>query len=585
MADDQNDGRKDYHKGPPPWTKLFSAFKIALDPRKLLLAGAGLLVMSVGWYVLAIIFFGSYSNKPEWKDFKDRLEPGASDEARDAVWKDFKRARHRWYLLYEMAGTPPVVEKEVEGKKEKVHEVRYVKEDATDAAIKRGDSLDEFLNKVKNPNADATTPPIYKPYGLLRTMPWFEDRGRNPYLLAKDYIALGELPVGDGTRGFTGWLLHDQVPVLLEPLFKFFRPIGYLFDAEAGFLNRLYLLLVILWSLATWAFFGGAITRIASVQIARSNERVSLKEAVKFVGARYKSYLTAPLIPLLFLFGLAFVLFIFGLFETYLFGLGDVVGTLLWPIALLIGLVMAVVVVGLVGWPLMYSTISAEGSDSFDAISRSYSYVYQAPWQYIWYGLVALAYGAALVFFVGFMGSLLVYMAKWGVTLAPSTASREPSYLFQYAPTSFGWRELLLQNSPNVKTDFEVTGLGKPRYPTEVKFDEKTYSDAPSNKIGAFILSVWLYLLFLLVIGFGYSYFWTASTIIYMLMRQKVDETPMDEIHLEEEPEQPFPPPAPAPAPAAADAPKTAPAPLQMVDSPQLRPPAPAPAEEPKPPV
>src|SRR5207253_8447687 len=84
-----------------------------------------------------------------------------------------------------------------------------------------------------------------------------------------------------------------------------------------------------------------------------------------------------------------------------------------WPLVLLAGIIMAVILVGLVGWPMMYTTISAEGSDSFDALSRSYSYVYQCPWHYLWYSLVAIAYGAVLVFFVGFMGSLMVYLGQW----------------------------------------------------------------------------------------------------------------------------------------------------------------------------
>src|SRR5262249_32644383 len=160
----------------------------------------------------------------------------------------------------------------------------------------------------------------------------------------------------EGDRGFVGWLLTSQLPVLLEPLVKFFQPIIYMFDPAAGFWNRIYLLLLILWSMATWAIFGGAITRIASVQIARPNERISLVEALKFVLARYKSYLTAPLFPLLFLFVLTLVLLVFGLLEAWTFAVGDIVFPILWPMVLLFGLIMAVVVVGLVGWPLMYAT-------------------------------------------------------------------------------------------------------------------------------------------------------------------------------------------------------------------------------------
>ena len=128
---------------------------------------------------------------------------------------------------------------------------------------------------------------------------------------------------------------------------------------------------------------------------------------------------------------------------------------------LLIGLVMALSLVGLaVGWPLMAPTISAEGTDSWEALSRSFSYVFQRPWHYLWYGLVAVAYGAVVIFFIGFMGSFIVYLSKWGVSKTPwiETAGREPSFLFIYSPTSFGWRDLLLANA-----QYEGRGGGQGR--------------------------------------------------------------------------------------------------------------------------
>src|SRR5207244_1873113 len=120
---------------------------------------------------------------------------------------------------------------------------------------------------------------------------------------------------------------------------------------------------------------------------------------------------------------------------------------LLWWLMLIFGLLMAVGLVGLIGWPLMSSTISTEGTDSWEAVSRSYSYVFQAPWYYAWSGVVALAYGAVIVFFVVFMGSFAIYLSKWGVSQTPfiKMANREPSYLFAYSPQSFGWRELMLK--------------------------------------------------------------------------------------------------------------------------------------------
>ena len=101
----------------------------------------------------------------------------------------------------------------------------------------------------------------------------------------------------------------------------------------------------------------------------------------------------------------------------------------------------------------------------------------------------------------------------------------------------------------------------------------------PWNYIGAFLVSVWLYVLFLMVVGFGYSYFWSASTIIYILMRRNVDDTELDEVYLEQtEPEVPYPTPPPpnVPAPTTAVAPGAKPGGtnLTLVEPPTLRPPA-----------
>ena len=97
------------------------------------------------------------------------------------------------------------------------------------------------------------------------------------------------------------------------------------------------------------------------------------------------------------------------------------------------------------------------------------------------------------------------------------------------------------------------------------------------HKAGAGMVSFWVTLVFMLALGFGYSYFWTASSMIYLLMRKKVDETEIDEVYVEEELDEP-PPETPVQAPAPAPA-----APVSMpVDAPTLRA-APAPAPTPPP--
>ncbi len=313
------------------------------------------------------------------------------------------------------------------------------------------------------------------------------------------------------------------------------------------------------------------------MQIAR-NEKIPLREALIFAKDHFISFFAAPAFPLLLLAILIICLWLFGWVEGLIPIFGDIfIAGLLWPIVLVVGLIMAVVLVGLVGWPLMNPTISVEGSDSFDALSRSYSYVYQAIWHYLWYGVVAVAYGMALVFFVGLMGSLIVFLGDWAVSLTPGLGSanpandREPAYLFMYAPTSFGWRDLLIHNSRFVEPVHTLTPTGLPI----VHYEFTTqYLDTMHwyNRVGAWMVAIWIGAFFLLVVGFGYSYFWTAATIIYFLMRRQVDDTDMDEVHLEEEEAlEPFARPA---SPAAAAAPPSAKSDkvsLSVVEPPPLR--------------
>lgn len=504
MAEEKVETREFNLRQAFPWTELFRSFQVALDPKKLLLAAAGILAMSIGWWALAWAF------RYDQPKADTNVMAGDTAEAQQAR-KDFQRDLANWKLMNEATG----------------------------------------------------------PNGKLSTLPWWEDRGRNPY----------KMVTGQGNEPWLDWLLTKQLPTLIEPLRKFLYPVIYLLHPDTGSWNRFYFLLVTLWTLAVWGLFGGAITRMASVQVAR-NEKVGMMEAVRFVWTRYLSFLSAPLFPLLFVVFVVVMLCVFGLFFMIPL-VGDIlVAGLGYPLVLLAGIAMAVVLVGLVGWPMMYATISAEGSDSFDAISRSYSYVYQSPWNYIWYALVALAYGAVVMFFVGFMGSLVVYLGKWGISATPfiTMADRDPAFLYVFAPESFEWRSLLLEGA-QVGGE-SVVQNGQVVQPV---LDKYIGTLTWYNYVGAVLVGAWLYLTFLMVLGFGYSYFWSASTIIYLLMRRKVDDTDLDEVYLEEEDEADFgftPPAPPSPTAITPAAPG-----VTMVDAPTLRTPAPAPAtSEAKPP-
>lgn len=597
MAEDKIEGREVSWQQLLPWTELFRGFRVAFDLNKLLLAATGILVMAFGWWLLALIFAAKFPAQPP--DIGERYTALFPNDEQKR-WEQFHRDREEWNLMYETAGIGGP------GQKYDVLDLAGSMAEYKAVTAALGDKKQDIRAALDALKMDEAKKRVYldklgqpKPYARLSTWPWWEDRGPNPYLLVT-----GQAGVPWEAGHFWDWFLRDQFLIMIEPLVKFVQPISYFFSPRSTGYTSTYFFLVMLWTLVTWAFFGGAITRIAAVQVTR-NEKIGFRESVRFMLKRLFSYITAPLFPLILVAFMWFLMVLFGL-PHLIPWVGDIFWDgFFWWLVLICGLVMAAMLVGLIGWPLMSATISTEGTDSWEAVSRSYSYVSQKPWHYAWYSLVAIAYGAVLVFFVGFMGSLSVYLAKWGVSknILLSLANREPTYLFVYAPTSFGWRTLLLEGAvvhgqkvvengvinPDIYADY----LDHPRpdgtiyqWPDE-KTKEKEVLNS-GNKVGAFLVAVWLGVVFLLMLGFGYSYFWSASTIIYLLMRRHVDAAELDEVYLEEdEQEGPygghFVPPAPPPPPAASGGDKGGPPPATMVEPPTLRtpPPAPAPPSEP----
>ena len=118
------------------------------------------------------------------------------------------------------------------------------------------------------------------------------------------------------------------------------------------------LVLSAVWSVAVWAFFGGAITRGVAVQLA-SGERVGWGASLRWAGSRWLSYFGAPFSRCLGILLAVVPLAIVGLIMR-LGGIGLLLAGVCWPLALVGGLIIALLLLGLIfGWPLMWATISA----------------------------------------------------------------------------------------------------------------------------------------------------------------------------------------------------------------------------------
>ncbi|MGH7136113.1 MAG: hypothetical protein ACREHD_10255, partial [Pirellulales bacterium] len=266
-------------------------------------------------------------------------------------------------------------------------------------------------------------------------------------------------------------------------------PFRQIFEGRLGVAGLAFLLCACLWASAVWALFGGAITRRAALEIGRE-ENVGLRAALRYAAGKWPSYFAAPLLPLVGLLIFAAPILVLGVLMR--FDAGLLVAGVAWPVALLLALVMALLLLALLfGWPLMWPTISIEKSgDSFDAMSRSWSYVYHRPLHYLFY--------AAVVTVLGGLGWLLVaYFADWVAYLPVWAAS---------------W-------TAGAQRMDQIFGGGE--------------SLGTTGRWGANLIYFWNGCVRLLALGFVYSYFWTASTAIYFLLRRDDDGTDLDDVYVE----------------------------------------------------
>ena len=327
-------------------------------------------------------------------------------------------------------------------------------------------------------------------------MKWREGYGNCPWKAALE----NDPTPADGLRPL---LFEDEVfdpPALgLFPQSPFYdawwqlsAPFRQLFSPNLTYPSLAFVLLCGLWATAVWAFFGGAISRIAALQIARE-EQIGLRPALKHAREKFLAYFSAPLLPLVGVLLVTLLTALIGLLMRSDVGL--LIAGLIWPLVLIGGLLMGIFLLGLFfGWPLMWGAISTEGSDSFDALSRSYSYVYQRPYHYLFYAIVAS--------FLGVLGGLLVYYFA--------------SAVFHLSLWAASW------------------GCGDRCGSTPVKRPMGTGSLSTVGGWGAKLIGFWIGCVRLVAVGFAYSYFWTASTTIYLLLRYHVDGTEMDEVYLDE---------------------------------------------------
>ncbi|MFA5553749.1 MAG: hypothetical protein WCZ89_08355 [Phycisphaerae bacterium] len=252
---------------------------------------------------------------------------------------------------------------------------------------------------------------------------------------------------------------------------------------------------------------GGAICRISALQFALG-EKPGISDAILYSLKKFPSFAAAPLAPIGISLCLGVFIFLIGLFGN-IPRAGELIVAIGLPLALVAGTLIAIVLIGTIGgFNLMFPALAYDGLDCFDAISRSFNYVYSKPWRMGFYTALVSVYGAICYIFVRFFAFLMLYSTHWALRLGVFVKSSGGMNKIDTI-----WPQPEFSNLITAQTDAAIW----------------------SESAGAFIIYLFVLVVLGLVMAFLLSFYFSANTIIYALMRSRVDNTPLDEIHITEE--------------------------------------------------
>jgi len=284
---------------------------------------------------------------------------------------------------------------------------------------------------------------------------------------------------------------------LLGHILDYFRAVQW-----AMSYHYVYCLVFAVIKLAVMSVAGGAICRLAALQFARG-EKPGLVEALRFSARRFWSFFLAPVIPLAIVLCVGGVIFVVGL-SGRIPHAGGLIVAVLAAVVLCLGVVAAVGLIGtVVGFNLMFPAVAYDGLDALDVVGRCFSYVFNSPWSMVLYSGICAVYGAICYGVVRLFAFLTLWVAHTGLRLGIGEQSRVLAAI---------WPEPTFMN---------LVGAASA---TPVGLMEKT---------AAAIVYVCLWVVAGLVVSVVITFYFSAYTIIYSLLRQKVDNAAIQDMYLE----------------------------------------------------
>lgn len=254
------------------------------------------------------------------------------------------------------------------------------------------------------------------------------------------------------------------------------------------------------------AVTGGAICRIAALQFAQG-ERPGLVQSLQFSALRFSHFFLAPLVPLLLIGGAGLLVALLGLAGNVPWA-GEVLVGLGMPLVLILGMVMTFLVIGLVaGFNLLFPAVAYDDSEGFIAVNNSFRYVFARPWRYGFYTLLAATYGGITYYFV----RLFAFGVLW--------------ISYRFLQLGFVHGNAKLERLWSEPSFADLCGQSL------VAVRQASWSIVA----GRFLIQVAVLAIVILLIAFCVSFYFTANTLIYALLRKEVDDIPLDQVQTREE--------------------------------------------------
>ncbi|MDD5326360.1 MAG: hypothetical protein PHY02_00930 [Phycisphaerae bacterium] len=299
---------------------------------------------------------------------------------------------------------------------------------------------------------------------------------------------------------------------LMESLFAFDMP-GVAKNISDGFraiswaikCHYIYSTIFFAIALAVTAVAGGGLCRIAALQFAR-DEKPGIAEALCFSSKRFLSFYAIPLTPAGIVIFIGLFIFLLGLIAN-IPRAGELIMSIFMLPAFIAGTLIAVILTGtIVGFNLMFPAVAYDGSDSFDAISRSFNYVYSKPWRMGFYTMTSVIYGAICYTFVRFFSFLLLWITRWFLQLG------------------------IWVNNSNKSVNKLAAIWPEPSF-MELRGSPVMATLNWSESLAAFLVYLVVLIVIGLLVSFVISFYFSANTIIYALMRNRVDNTALEDIY------------------------------------------------------